>query len=121
MKLDGKIVGDGFVTNLEFVEMPVHPDSEGRDHLLVTVANYWGHGKTVDEAFGQIKRVRGRKVRKTEAQVWLACGPDTRLDDMGCTSYPSEGPRPVEIFTRREGRAKSAVELDRRSEFAVSN
>ena len=85
-------------------------------HILVMVANYWGIGKTVAEAFTQIKKVRGRNPRKTEAQVWLACGEGTRIDGMGSTSYPSDGPRPTEIYIRKEGRAKSAVKLDRRTE-----
>ena len=91
-----------------------------RDHVLVMVANYWGIGTTSAEAFSQIKKVRGSSPRKTEAQVWLACGEGTWIDDMGSSSYPSDGPRPIEIYIRKEGRAKSAVELDRRSEFAVA-
>ena len=90
------------------------------DHILVMVQDYWGVGKTVAEAFAQIKKVRGRNPLKTEAQVWLACGEGTRIDDMGSTCYPSDGSRPIEIYIRKDGRSRSAVKLDRRSEFAVA-
>jgi hypothetical protein len=88
-------------------------------HILVMVANYWGIGKTAAEAFSQIKKVRGSKPRKTEAQVWLACAEGTRIDEMGSSCYPSDGIRPIEVYIRKDGRSSKAVELDRRSEFAA--
>ena len=91
-----------------------------RNHVLVMVANYWGIGTTSAEAFSQIKKVRGSSPRKTEAQVWLACAEGTSIDGMGCTSYPQGSPRPIEIYIRKEGRAKRAVELDRRTESLAS-
>jgi hypothetical protein len=67
-------------------------------HVLIMVANYYGIGKSVEEAKKNLSKIRGSRLTAREPQVWWVVTEDTAVDDVdGRLTWPSAGAAPIEI------------------------